>query len=62
MDQITSLKRHEMIKMELRLRGSSMAAVARQLGVSQSAVALVSKGTMKSQRIADALASAIGQN
>lgn len=44
-------KQHERIKMRLRLAGSSLAAVARELGVSSSTVIIVSQGLRRSRRI-----------
>lgn len=45
------LKRHEQVKMRLRLAGSSLADVARELGVASTTVTLVSQGTKRSRRI-----------
>lgn len=44
-------KQHERIKMRLRLAGSSLAAVARELGVSSTTVIIVSQGMRRSRRI-----------
>lgn len=44
-------KQHEWIKMRLRLAGSSLAAVARELGVASSTVIIVSQGMRRSRRI-----------
>ncbi len=51
--------RHERLKFELRLRGQSLASVARQLDVTQSTVSMVSKGKNRSRRIERALANAL---
>lgn len=44
-------KQHERIKMRLRLAGSSLAAVARELGVSSSTVTIVCQGLRRSRRV-----------
>ncbi|MDF2143284.1 helix-turn-helix domain-containing protein [Paenirhodobacter sp. CAU 1674] len=46
--------------MELRLRGKSIASVARDLDVLRSTVTLVSQGLRRSSKIEHALADAIG--
>lgn len=51
---------HERLKMELRLRGKSIASVARELDVFRSSVTLVSQGLRRSEKIEKALAAAIG--
>ena len=51
--------RHERLKFQLRLKGRSLASIARQLGVSVSTVSLVSKGKNRSVRIERALAEAL---
>jgi len=53
---VGSLKRHESIKMRLRLAGSSLADIARELGVSASTVTTVSQGYRRSARIQTAIA------
>ncbi|MDB6182901.1 helix-turn-helix domain-containing protein [Paracoccus fistulariae] len=55
-----SLDAHERLKAELRIRGSSLAQISRDLGVSDSALSLVGKGYHRSRRIEKALADAIG--
>lgn len=45
------LKRHEQVKMRLRLAGSSLAEVARELGVTSTTVTSVSQGAKRSRRI-----------
>ena len=50
---------HEWIKGELRRRGSSMAQVSREIGVTQGSVSLVSQGLHRSQRIERELANAL---
>ncbi len=44
-------KRHEQIKMRLRLAGSSLSDVARELGVAATTVTSVSQGARRSRRI-----------
>ncbi|WP_245708087.1 helix-turn-helix domain-containing protein [Celeribacter baekdonensis] len=51
---------HERLKMELRLRGKSIASVARELDVLRSTVTLVSQGLRRSSKIEKALANAVG--
>lgn len=46
-----SLKRREYIKYQLRLRGTSLAALGRELGVSSATMSQVSAGERTSQRI-----------
>ena len=50
------IQRHEWIKMQLRLAGSSLTQVARDLGVQRSTVAAVSRGTSRSRRIEERIA------
>lgn len=50
------IQRHERIKMALRLAGSSLAMVARDLDVHVSTVASVSRGKSRSRRIEDRIA------
>ena len=45
------IQRHECIKMQLRLAGSSLTKIARELGVQPSTVASVSRGKSRSRRI-----------
>ena len=53
------IQRHERIKMQLRLAGSSLTQVARDLGVQRSTVAAVSRGTSRSRRIEDRIAAVL---
>ena len=53
------IQRHERIKMQLRLAGSSLTQVARDLGVQRSTVAAVSRGTSRSRRIEDRIATVL---
>ncbi len=55
-----NLDAHERLKAELRIRGTSLARVARDLGVSDAALTLVGKGCNRSRRIEKALAGAVG--
>ncbi len=54
------IKRHERIKMALRLAGSSLSQIARELGVQASTVASVSRGTCRSRRIEAAISGKLG--
>ncbi|MGB4487107.1 MAG: helix-turn-helix domain-containing protein [Pseudomonas veronii] len=54
------IKHHERIKMRLRLVGSSLAQVARELGVQPSTVAAVSRGKTRSRRIEAAIGAKLG--
>lgn len=53
---IRGLQRHERIKLRLRRVGSSLAQVARELGVTGSTVTSVSQGYRRSRRIEQAIA------
>ena len=53
-------RQHEWIKMELRLRGSSLADVARELGVTRSTVTAVCLGHRRSQRIESMIGMKLG--
>lgn len=55
-----SLEQHERIKMQLRLVGSSLSAVARELGVRATTVSSVSQGYRRSRRIEAAIAEKLG--
>lgn len=57
----TDLRKHERIKFELRLAGSSLAKVSRSLGLAQSTVSVVSMGHGRSHRIQEAIASELGK-
>ena len=54
-----SLDAHERLKAELRIRGTSLAQISRELGVTDSALSLVGKGFHRSRRIEKALADAV---
>lgn len=54
------LKQHERTKMRLRLAGSSLACVARELGVAGTTVTCVSQGHRRSRRIEAAIAEKLG--
>lgn len=54
------LEFHERLKYQLRLTGSSMAKIARSLGVSQSSVTVVSQGYRRSRRIEAEIARQLG--
>ncbi len=51
-----SRRQHEWIKMQLRLSGSSLAEVARELGVAKTTVTAVCQGHRRSRRIKAAIA------
>jgi Ner family transcriptional regulator len=55
-----ALEQHERIKMRLRLAGSSLAEVARDLGVAGTTVTSVSQGYRRSRRIESAIAAKLG--
>ena len=55
-------RQHESIKMRLRLQGSSLAEVARELAVTRTTVTAVSQGRCRSQRIEAAIAVKLGMN
>ena len=50
---------HERLKAELRIRGTSLAQIARDLGVTNTTVSLVALGKQRSQRVERALADAM---
>ncbi|WP_225972790.1 helix-turn-helix domain-containing protein [Paracoccus jeotgali] len=51
---------HERLKMELRLRGTSISGIAARIGVLPASVTLASQGLRRSRRIEEALAEALG--
>jgi Ner family transcriptional regulator len=53
-------EQHERIKMRLRLAGSSLACVARELGVAATTVTSVSQGARRSRRIEALIAAKLG--
>lgn len=53
-------EQHESIKSRLRLAGSSLAIVARELGLSPTTVTIVSQGVRRSHRIESAIAAKLG--
>lgn len=56
------LLQHENIKMRLRIVGSSLAAIARELGVTGTTVTSVSQGYRRSRRIESAIAEKLGSS
>lgn len=54
------LESHEILKCRLRLAGSSMAKIARTLGISQSSVTVVSQGYRRSHRVQREIADQLG--
>ncbi|WP_406736126.1 transcriptional regulator [Thioclava sp. GXIMD4215] len=55
------LDAHELLKAQLRIRGTSLAQLAREIGVNDSALTLVGKRMCRSARIEKALAEAVGR-
>ena len=53
-------RQHEQIKMRLRLHGSSLAEVAREMSVTRTTVTAVCQGRCRSQRIEAAIAAKLG--
>lgn len=51
---------HEALKMELRLRGSSLAAIGRQVGVSRTTMSLVGLRKLSVPKVEGAIADALG--
>jgi lambda repressor-like predicted transcriptional regulator len=58
-DDRLRLERHEYVKSGLRLAGTSLAALGRELGVKNSTMSSVSMGAAKSKRIQQAIAAAL---
>ena len=58
---VKTLERHERIKMRLRVAGSSLSSVARELGVAPTTVTAVSQGHRRSRRIELAIASKLNE-
>ena len=57
---MATLEQHERVKMQLRLAGSSLAQVARELGVTRTTVTIVCKGMRRSYRIEQAISTKLG--
>lgn len=55
-------RKHEKIKMELRLADSSLADISRTLELHQSTVTSVSQGYGRSERIQNAIAAKLGKS
>lgn len=53
---------HERLKMNLRLKGTSLAELARELGVSRTTMSLVGLRKLNNPRIEHAIAHALGQS
>lgn len=51
---------HEWIKSRLRLAGSSLAKVAKELGLSPTTVTIVSQGMRRSRRVESAISAKLG--
>jgi lambda repressor-like predicted transcriptional regulator len=58
----TAFAAHEALKMALRLKGTSLAAIARELGVSRTTMSLVGLRKMSVPRVEQALAEAVGRS
>ncbi|QAX28400.1 helix-turn-helix domain-containing protein [Leisingera sp. NJS204] len=54
------LENHELLKFRLRMAGSSMAEIARHLGINQSSVTVVSQGYRRSHRVQAEIARQLG--
>jgi len=54
------IETHEIVKAKLRIAGTSLSAIARELSISHSTVTIVSQGHRKSARIQELIASKIG--
>ncbi|WP_136685472.1 helix-turn-helix domain-containing protein [Falsirhodobacter xinxiangensis] len=59
-DQKSAFEQHERLKAELRIRGTSLAQIGRELGISGSSMSLVGLGKHRSRRIERAIADALG--
>lgn len=57
---VANIAKHERLKCELRLKGSSLAQLSRELGLSISSVSTVSQGYRRSERIQKAIAKKLG--
>lgn len=55
------LKQHEYRKARLRVAGTSLSEIARQLSLSHTSVTVVSQGYRRSARIEAAIAAALGE-
>lgn len=56
-----NIEQHEYRKARLRVAGSSLSAIARELGLSHTSVTIVSQGYRRSARIEAAIAEALGE-
>lgn len=56
-----ALKVHEHIKAELRIKGTSLAQLSRELGLSGASLSSVSLGKHRSKRVEAAIANALGE-
>lgn len=59
-DQKSAFERHERLKAELRIRGTSLAKIGRNLGISGTSMSLVGLGKHRSRRIEQAIVDALG--
>lgn len=58
--QQSQLEQHEWIKSRLRLVGSSLAEIARELDLKPATITIVSQGQRRSQRIESAISTKLG--
>ena len=61
-DERAAFEAHEALKMALRLKGTSLAAIARDVGVSRTTMSLVGLRKMRVPRVEQALADAVGKS
>jgi len=54
-----NLEKHSLLKFRLSQNGTSMAKIARELGITNSSVTVVSQGYRRSKRVEKALAEAL---
>ncbi len=59
-DPRQAFENHERLKAELRIRGTSLAQIGRDLGISGTSMSLVGLGKHRSKRIERAIADALG--
>lgn len=59
-DQKSAFEQHERLKAELRIRGTSLAQIGRELGISGTSMSPVGLGKHRSKRIERAIADALG--
>ncbi|RNF35326.1 helix-turn-helix domain-containing protein [Paracoccus methylarcula] len=57
MARLINMRTHELVKAELRIAGSSLAQVGRELGISHASVGSACAGYSRSRRVEEAIAS-----